>query len=51
MSLTKIMYMTGISHEIDRSSLQQLLQNIVLLESETHLFTLKYNDYNRYVAQ
>ncbi len=51
MSLTKIMYMTGISSEIDGSSLQRHLQNIVLLISETHLFTLKYNDHNRYVAQ
>jgi hypothetical protein len=45
------MQMIAISKAIDGSSLQQSLQNIALLLSETHLFTPKYNDYYRYAAQ
>ena len=40
--------MTSISRAIDGSYLQGRGQKLALLNSETLLFTLKYNDHNRY---
>jgi hypothetical protein len=40
----------SISRVIDGSSLQGQQQKLALLNSVTLLFTLKYNDHNRYDA-
>ena len=42
--------MMNISRPIDSSYLQGLGQKLTLLNSVTQLFTLKYNDHNRYEA-
>jgi hypothetical protein len=42
--------MISISRAIDSSYLQRQQQKLALLNSVTLLFTLKYNDHNRYDA-